>query len=298
MELIDTHAHLNFTDYASDFNEIIENSQKMGISIINVGTNYNSSKRAVELAESYPAGVFAAIGLHPSNIRGDTSKPDPDKPEDVAEPDFDAEIYGRLCSSKKVVAVGEIGLDNFRLPKSKTKANIIKEKQLDVFLKQVGFARAQKLPVVIHCRNAHDEMIDILARDFSKNGPVEGVIHCFTATKEQAEKYYNLGFYFGLNGILFKADLNEAVAAMPLDRILLETDCPFLAPPRQQARFALRATRQGRGSPLQEGVADEPARNTPLNLPIIANRVAQIRNDSVDTIIDSCTNNARKLFGI
>lgn len=275
MEFFDTHAHLNFSDYAIDFNEIIENSQKMGISIINVGTNYNSSDRAVQLAQSYPAGVFAAIGLHPSNIQyGELPKTSSIKPEDVVESDFDPGKYGRLASDKKVVAVGEIGLEYFRLPKSKSKTLAMKEKQRQIFLKQLAFARDQKLPVIIHCRNAHDEMIELLAKDFSDNGAVAGVIHCFTATKDQAQNYYNLGFYFGLNGILFKTDLAEAVAIMPVDRILLETDCPFLTPP------------------------GKPDRNMPQNLPLIAERVAQIRNDSVDTIVDSAVNNARKLFGV
>lgn len=276
MESIDTHAHLNFSDYAIDNHEIIENSQKLGISIINVGTNFFSSQRAVELAQRYPAGVFAAIGLHPEAIQYGLQAPrlKTDKPEDILEFDFDAKKYGALAESPKVVAIGEIGLDNFRLPKSKVKALEIKEKQREIFLKQVAFARKKKLPVIIHCRNAHDEMLDLLTADVADNGALAGVIHCFTATKEQAEKYYNLGFYFGLNGILFKADLAEAVAIMPLDRILLETDCPFLAPP-------------GR-----------PERNVPQNLPVIAERVAQIRNDSVDTIIDSATNNARALFKI
>jgi len=276
MEFFDTHAHLNFSDYAIDFNEIIENSLKTGISIINVGTNLLSSERAVDLAQAYEAGVFAAIGLHPSNIQYDpeTQKGSSNKPEDVVEIDFDAESYGGLADQKKVVAVGEVGLDYFRLPKSKTRTQAMKEKQRQIFLKQLAFARAKKLPVIIHCRNAHDEMIELLKNDFSDNGAVAGVIHCFTATKDQAQKYYNLGFYFGLNGILFKIDLAEAVAAMPLDRILLETDCPFLAPP------------------------GAPDRNVPQNLPTIAERVAQIRNDSVDTIINSAANNARKLFGI
>jgi len=178
-------------------------------------------------------------------------------------------------------------LDYLNLPNSNEKAHEIKKKQQKIFLKQLNFARSQKLPVIIHCRLAHDEMIEILTKDFSANGKFAGVIHCFTATKDQAQKYYDLGFYFGLNGVLFKMGLDEVVAEIPLNRLLLETDCPFLAPPRQ-----------GRGSPLQEGAAGKSERNVPQNLPIIAQRVAQIRNDSVDTIIDASTANAKSLFKI
>jgi TatD DNase family protein len=172
-----------------------------------------------------------------------------------------------------VIAVGEIGLDYQGLPKDETKSAAIKQKQIDIFKKQLAFAREFELPVIIHSRMAHEDLINIL-RGEQKQGSVNGAIHCFTGTVEQMKEYYGLGLYFGLNGIIFKLDLSEAIKQMPLERILLETDCPFLSPPNM------------------------PQRNVPQNTELIAQRVAQIRGDSVENIIEAATLNSQKLFKI
>jgi len=275
--LIDTHAHLNFEDYGRDRRQVIDNSLKEGIFMINVGVNYGSSQRAAELTQESAEGIWAAVGLHPQNIDDDLHPEAKDfvRPEDIKEPEFNSGLYRQLAeSSKKIVAVGEIGLDYMRLPKDEIKASSIRLKQQNIFKQQLALARELGLPAIIHSRTAHKDTIRIL-RDFAgPGGSVNGVIHCFTGNAKEANQYYDLGLHFGLNGIIFKLDLDQAVANMPLARILLETDCPFLSP------------------------LPEIKRNEPRFVANVAERVAQIRNDSVGTIIEAATANAKKLFKI
>jgi len=274
----DTHAHLNFSEYNDDNYQIIQDCFQKGISIINVGVNFFSSQRAIEIAQRYENKIYAAIGLHPENIQYELDAPKTrgNNPEDIVEIFFDPIKYEALARSPKVVAVGEIGLDYLRLPQSLAKSAAAKTRQREIFLAQLDFARSKKLPVIIHCRLAHNEMIALLRRNFSSKGRIPGVIHCFSGGKQDAEIYYDLGFYFGINGIIFKADHNTiaAIAQIPLDRIVLETDCPFLAPPGM------------------------PRRNVPQNLPLIAQYLAQIRNDSLDAVIETAAANTQRLFNI
>jgi len=296
--LIDTHAHLNFADYDNDWREVIEKNLEAGVSMINVGVNYASSERAVELVGESARGIWAAVGLHPQNIDDDLhpeakdfiqpalgeARPD-GRPEDIKEPVFNVELYRQLArSSEKVVAIGEIGLDYLRLPKDEIKASAIRLKQQNVFKQQLDLAAELGLPAIIHSRTAHKDTIRILRQFAAAGGKINGVIHCFTGNAKEANQYYDLGLYFGLNGIIFKLDLGQAIANMPLDRILLETDCPFLSPP--MASLA-------EGGPLPEVKRNEP--RFAMN---VAERVAQIRNDSVETIIEAATANAEKLFKI
>lgn len=265
--LIDTHAHLNFAEFDADRGQVIEKSLQEGIFLINAGVNFQSSKFAVEIAQKYKTGVWAAIGLHPQNIGLKVAKD-----ENGQEPDFDAGVYYELAqSSGKIIAIGEIGLDYLGLPKNEAKANLIKQKQSDVFVKQLDLAKKLGLPIIIHSRLAHQDLINILKE---QPGSVNGVIHCFTGNISQMADYRDLGLYFGLNGIIFKLNLDEAIRQMPLDKILLETDCPFLAPP------------------------GTPKRNVPQNVKLIAQRVAQIRGESADLLAQITAQTAQSLFGI
>lgn len=306
--LIDTHAHLNFEAYDADRRQVIENSLSEGVFMINVGVNYNSSLQAVEISKEYGDGVWAAIGLHPENIDDDLHPDAKDfrkpafgearlagrpasgearlrRPEDIKEPGFNAELYRGLArSSKKVVAIGEIGLDYLRLPKNEARASRIRAKQAEIFEQQLALSQELGLPAIIHTRMAHKDTFGILEEFSGNRGSVNGVIHCFSGNVDEFRQYCGLGLYFGLNGIIFKLDLDEAIAKMPLDRILLETDCPFLSPP--MASLA-------KGGPLPE-----IKRNEPVYAKNVAERVAKIRNDSVETIIEAATENAERLFGI
>lgn len=274
MKLVDTHAHLNFSDYNNDRKKVIENSLKDGVFMINVGTNYNSSKFAVEIAKNYENGVYASIGLHALNIGQNNKEKNAAglKPEDVSEQEFNSKRYRELAESKKVVAVGEIGLDYYYKPKTNKKFAEMKEKQLAILKKEIDLACELDLPIIFHCRMAHDDLIRLLKEEFKKGKRVKGVIHCFTATLNEMKQYLEFGFYIGLNGIIFKMDLSNVVANLPLNRILLETDCPFLTPP-----------------PLA-------GRNEPQNVKLVVQRVAQIRGEKANTIIKVSTANAMKLF--
>ncbi len=280
MKLIDTHAHLNFAAFDADRETVIENSLAEGIFAINVGVNFESSRAAATIAQKYETGVWAAIGLHPENIKNISEEGRADAGEGIAlenikEPGFDSESYRRLAQTfGKIVAIGETGLDYLRLPKNAVRAEKIRANQKEVFKKQLALAKDLDLPVIVHSRMAHDDMMAALKEFAGAKGYVRGVMHCFSGTAGEAREIYGLGMCFGLNGIIFKLNLDEAVKQMPLDRILLETDCPYLSPLPQIKR------------------------NEPRHVLEVAKRVAAIRNEPAETIIAAATENARSLFGI
>ena len=274
--LIDTHSHLNFNAYKQDREEVIKRTLAENIWMINVGTKYETSKSAVELAEKYNKGVYAAIGLHPIYAVAEFQKikTDPDEGEFlIKDQNFDKEKYKGLAlsGSQKVVAIGEIGLDYYYKPKTKVKLVRFKEKQKKIFVAQLDFAKELDLPVIIHCRMAHDDIIEIL-EDYND---IAGTIHCFTGDWEQAQKYMDLGFYIGINGIIDKLDLEEVIKEVPLDKILVETDCPYLTPKIEGDK-----------------------RNEPLFVKHIVQKIADLRGISFDEVADVTTGNARKLFRI
>ena len=195
--IIDTHAHLNFPEFDKDRDALIKDLIKKDYQIINVGTNIESSKECVDLAEKY--GLYASVGLHPLNIESNLKiKGETEKKESI----FDYDEYKKLAQSKNVVAIGEIGLDYWYKPKGKARRLEFIEKQKTFFINQLDLAEELNLPVIIHCRMAFDDLIEILSK---RN--LRGVIHCFTGTVEQAKQLLSLGYYIGINGIIFKMDL-------------------------------------------------------------------------------------------
>ena len=276
--LIDTHAHVNFNAFKDDADEVIGRSLAGGVQMINVGSQYSTSKRAVEMAEKYESGVYAAIGLHPIHLADGIFKTKLDE-EEVIIPtkneEFDSEKYKKLAKSSKVVAIGEIGLDYYYRPKTKTKLEEFKELQRTVLCKQLDLAKELNLPVIFHCRSAHNDLInEIRSRDEIGSPKIRGVIHCFTGTWEEAKKYLEMGFYLGFNGIIFKLDLNDVIKKTPLERIVLETDCPYLTP-----------------KPME-------GRNEPLYVKYVAEKISELKNVSIEEISQATTQNARKLFRI
>ncbi|MBU3934475.1 TatD family hydrolase, partial [Patescibacteria group bacterium] len=206
--LIDTHAHLNFSAYKRNLEEVIKRVVDENVWIINVGSKYETSKKALEIALRYKEGFYAAVGLHPIHAAPGLVKikTDPDEGDFITSgEDFDMGKYKELALSEKVVAIGEIGLDYYYRPKTKKKIEELKNKQKEVFKKQLGIAKELNLPVIFHCRMAHQDLTDIL----KENKGIKGVVHCFTGTLKEAEKYMEMGFYIGLNGIIFKLDLGE-----------------------------------------------------------------------------------------
>lgn len=278
--IIDTHSHLNFKAYDNDRDEVIKRAQKEGVICIDVGTKYETSKQAVELAEKYNEGVYAAIGMHPIFAAAEFQKvkTDPEEGEFlIKEESFDKEKYAELVKSKKVVAIGEIGLDYYYKPKTKTKLQQFKEKQKQVFLQQLELARELNLPVILHCRMAHQDLLEIIS-----NFQLRGVIHCFTGSQEQAQKYMALGFCLGINGIIFKFNINEIIKNAPLEKLLVETDCPYLTPP---------------AACLPVG-REREKRNEPIFMKHIIQKIADLKGISFDQVADKTTENAKKLFKI
>ncbi len=240
--IIDTHAHLNFKDYDKDREEVIERSLKEGVFMINIGTHLSSSKRAVEIAHQHERGVYASVGLHP-----------------IYEEEYSEEDYRKLLLSEKVVALGEIGLDKKYAHKN----------QLPYFQKQLQLAKEHCLPVILHCRMAHKEI-----REEIEKYKLSGVVHCFTGSKKDARDYIEKGFYLGFNGIIFKTSLDTVIKETPLERVLLETDSPYLTPPMEKGR------------------------NEPLYVKHVASRIAEIKGISTEEVIKKTFSNAEDLFGV
>jgi len=275
--LIDTHTHVNFNDFKSDSKEVIKRALDENIWMINVGAEKKTSERAVKMAEEYKEGVYAAIGLHPSHlVEQDVEYKENEeivkyksKPEE-----FDYGFYLNLAKNKKVVGIGECGLDYYR-----TSDESFKEKQKEVFIKHLELAKEANKPIIIHCRNAHDDLLKILHLAVK---PPSGVMHFFTGTLEQAKKYIELGFYISFSGVITFPPLrrvganayNDVIKNIPLGKILIETDCPYVAP-----------------------VPHRGKRNEPQYVKYVAQKIAELRGLSFEEVEGQTTKNARKLFG-
>ncbi|MEA3344180.1 MAG: TatD family hydrolase [Patescibacteria group bacterium] len=273
MTLIDTHAHLNFNAFSKDREKIIEKSLQNNLEIINVGINYQTSQRAVEIAEQHNTGIYATIGLHPIHLKNGfiKLKTDPEEGDFIVKGEnFDKEKYRQLAQSKKVVAIGEIGLDYYYVPKKEKELELLKQKQKQILLEQIEFARELDLPIIFHCRKAHQDLLKIL-----KLQRVRGVIHCFTGKWKEAQEYLEMGFYLGFNGIIFKLNLDKIIKKVPLEKILIETDSPYLTPPQVKIE-----------------------RNEPLFVKYVAEKIAEIKEVNYEKVAEITTKNAQNLFQI
>ena len=273
MTLVDTHAHLDFAD---DVEGWIERAKADGVNkIICVGTSVEASKKCCDIANEHSSDdlrIYATVGIHAQDGKGDIKK------------------YGSLLScyitlkqtaesSDKVVAVGECGFD-FKVTSDKLQVISDKEKkfQKELFEAQIRLAAELNLPLVVHCRNAWEETFDLL-RKFStrSNSKLRGLFHSWTGNWEAAQKALDLDFYISFSGIVtFKnaPEVQQLAGKMPLDRMLLETDSPFLTP--------------------------EPFRgktNEPKNVKIVAEFIARLRDLPADRLADVTSKNAERLFG-
>ncbi|HRS52030.1 MAG TPA: TatD family hydrolase [Candidatus Marinimicrobia bacterium] len=249
---VDTHAHLTYPDLIVKLDEIIERARDAGVTrIINIATDLASSEIVIESAIKYD-GVFAAVGIHPqdsANLPADWQK-----------------TLRNFLSQKKVVAVGEIGLDYYReySPKST---------QQEIFRTQVLIARELGLPMVLHDRQAHDDLKRILL----EIGYYRGVLHCFSGNAAFAREMTDLGFYISFTGNATYGNKKTEVAvqAVPLDKLMLETDAPFLAPAGKRGEI-----------------------NEPANIPLIAAKITELKNIPLAEIAATTTRNAVKFFNL
>lgn len=255
MELIfDTHAHYDDAQFDADREALLSAMPENGVGLIlDPGCDLESSRAAIALAEQYPH-VYAAVGYHPENCAPYT--------------DADLDILRRLAQHPKVVAIGEIGLDYY------WEQNPPKEFQQAVFRAQLALARELDLPVIVHDRDAHADCLAIV-KEFPE---VRGVFHCYSGSVEMARELWKLGWYLGLDGpVTYKNARRtvEVAAEVPLERLLLETDSPYMAP-----------------------VPKRGTRNDSRNIRCIAEKIAEIRNMTADAIIRVSAENGRRLFGI
>ena len=256
MPLFDTHAHLHFPDLVADLDGVLERARAAGVTgMVTIGTDRETNPAAVALAERFP-GVHATVGIHPHDAG------------EAIEADFEA--MERLArEAPKVVALGEMGLDFFR----NLSAPDVQE---TVFRRQLEMARRLDKPVVIHCRDAHREALAIMGA--ARVGDVGGVMHCFSADVGVAKRCLDLGLSISLAGpVTYKnaGALPEVARFVPADRLVLETDCPFLPPHPHRGQ-----------------------RNEPAWMAITAARVAELRGVSPEALGETTTENALRLFRI
>ncbi len=275
--VIDTHAHVNFGAFKEDADEVIKKSLGSNIWMINVGAELKTSKRAVEFAGKYSQGIFAAVGLHPMHFMPGEVSEEEFKLR-LKEEKFDYQKYKSLVQSVNVVAIGEIGLDYYHL-KSESPEEILKLKNLqkEIFIEQLEFAQELNKSTIIHCREAHNDLLDVLNSKF-KNPDFKprGVIHSFSGNYKQARKYREMGFKIAFNGIItFARDYDKVILDTPLEDILLETDCPYLAPVPYRGK-----------------------RNEPLYVVEVAKKLAEIKNLSLEEVVNKTTDNAKKVFNL
>ncbi len=270
MVLIDSHCHPQFPHYEQDRDEMMKRTLNGGVFMICVGTDLKTSKNGIELAEKCE-GVWATVGLHPTAIPQPRKNPlgstgaEPSTSNDNLNENFNPKEYSELLNHEKVVGFGEIGLDYYRTKETKDQ-----KFQKQRFEEQLALAKEINKPVVIHCREAHKDMLQILTNDY------RGVIHSFTGNLEEAKKYLDLGFYLGFNGIItFANQYDEIVKYSPLENILLETDAPYLTPEPFRGK-----------------------RNEPLYVKYVAQKIADLKGLSYSQVAEKTFENTKKLFGI
>lgn len=263
---IDTHCHLNFVAFKDDWNQVADECVKDGVEkMIVVGADLETSAKAVEICQKHPA-LFASVGVHPHHAPGE----------------FDLEKLKALAQNKKVVAIGETGIDYHLYQKSKYEEKEIrpeaKNRQKTIFGKQIQLAKALKLPLIIHNREAGEDTFDTLDH-FCKGDGVypPGVFHCISGSRKLLQKILVRGFFIGVDAnITYSTEVQTLAADAPLDKILLETDSPYLAPAPH---------RDGRG-----------VKNTPQSVKIVAQSIARIKNLSEREVAEQTTANAQRLF--
>ena len=267
MKIFDSHCHPQFPQYDADRDEMIKRNLDQGVFMIAVGADLETSKQAIELANKYE-NIWATVGQHPTDVESGS---------------MNQESWAELLKQPKVVAVGEVGLDYYRTPELEKQ-----EQQRGVFKEFLDLAIQYDKPVVIHTRDSakgsngkvFKDLFEILS---TKGGPasggnmsLRGVIHSCTASVEEAAQFIDLGFYLGFNGIItFARQYDELVKYVPLDRILLETDAPYLPPDPYRGQ-----------------------RNEPVYVVEVAKKLAELKNEPLERVIEQTTKNRKQLFGI
>ena len=282
--LIDTHAHVNFADFKEDADEVIRRALDNDTWMILVGSEYKTSTRALNYANKYQKGVYAAVGLHPTHLEDQRVENNTDEGKYnfvTRAEDFYYDNYEKLAKFEKVVAIGEIGLDYYHIDPTKD-AREIKQKQQQVMLQQLLLARQLDLPVIIHCRQAHDDLLALL-QDFRKvyaniipNDRPWGVIHCFSGDEDLAWEYFGLGLLISFTGLItFSQTWDDLIRKVPIEKIMIETDSPYLAPVPYRGKL-----------------------NQPAYVKHVAEEIALLRGISVAEVGRQTSENFARLFNL
>ncbi|MEK7193848.1 MAG: TatD family hydrolase [Patescibacteria group bacterium] len=256
--LIDSHTHLQFPQFDKDRDEVIKRALDNAIWLVNVGADKESSIKAVELANKYKEGVYATVGVHPHE----------------ADKNWDYEFFKKLAHEPKVVAIGECGLENSKLKNQNSKLQLKNQKEL--FVKQIELAKEINKPLMIHCRDAFPDLIRIPITHNSLLNTSPGIVHFFTGSLEDTKKLLAMGFYFTFGGLItFNRSFDEIIKFIPMEKILLETDAPYVSPAPYRGK-----------------------RNEPLYIIETAKRMAKIKGVSFEEICRQTTENAGRIFGL
>lgn len=261
--MFDTHCHLNFQSFIKDIDSVVRRfKEKGGEGIIVVGAKIDSSLKAIKISQHYPI-CSATVGIHPHHI------------DSISSFEVIRNELGKLAAQKEVIAIGETGLDYYHYKNYPSLTDKQKDKQQELFRLHLDIAYKLKKPVVIHCRQAQEDLFSIL-NNFIKNHRLTGVFHCFSGDEDYLNIVLSLGFYVGFDGNITypeNEDLRALVKLTPLNRLLVETDSPYLTP-----------------------VPFRGQRNESANLVYITKAIAEIKNEITNKIASATTNNARLLF--
>ncbi|MEI7750230.1 MAG: TatD family hydrolase [Candidatus Moraniibacteriota bacterium] len=279
--LFDTHAHVNFNAFREDADEVLRRALGAGISVVNVGSQLSTSQRAVEYSRKYEGkGVYAAVGLHPIQLRKRSFEHRDDENDwelpateiKTTGEGFDYDAYLELARDPHVVAIGEVGLDYHHFEEGDD-VEVMKEEQKRVLREFVRLANEVGKPMMIHCWDAYDDLLAL----FDETAPEKcGVIHSFIGSHKTAKKFLERGWNIGINGIATYSDsYDRLIREVPLDRIVVETDCPYLAPGPHKGE-----------------------RNEPLLVKLVAEKIATVKELSHDEVARATTENAWKMFKI
>jgi len=276
--LVDTHSHLNFHTFKDDADQVIQNTLDEDTWMVVVGSDYKSSQAALKIANRYERGVYAAIGLHPIHLFPIRAQGD-DYDFDTKAEEFSYDNYEKLAKFEKVVAIGEIGLDYYHIDPS-LDAVEVKRKQQDVFAKQLLLSRKVGKPAIIHCRQAHDDTLELIRglkrenKDLFSASQPWGVMHCFSGDENLAWEYFGLGLLISFTGLItFSKQWDDLIRKLPDDKFMLETDCPFMTPEPFRGK-----------------------RNEPIYVKYVAERIAEIKNWEPAKVAEVTTRNAKNLF--
>jgi TatD DNase family protein len=257
MQLIDTHVHINFENFQADLEVICSQWRQAGVvQLVHACVHPEQFAGMQRLADQMPE-LFLAVGLHPLEAEQWHSE-------------LSHQIRTQALGDRRVVAIGEMGLDSYK--------SELSSQQIAAFVGQISIARELNLPIIVHCRDAAAPMREIVRESWLAHGAVPGVMHCWAGTPEETQWFLDLGFYISFSGVVtFKnaKQIHAAAQMVPADRLLIETDCPFLAP-----------------------VPHRGQRNEPAYVSHVATRIAELRGVPVEEIASTTTQNAQRLFNL